>query len=275
MFWPGSETEIRGVRPSRWETFDPAVAPADRVDKVLSWLDLPVAERPRFLTLYFDQVDHAGHDFGPVSAGVDTALGAIDQAMARLVDGLKSRGLYDQINLVVVADHGMEATAPERVTYLDDLVDPQLVHTVTVGVLTSLSANAGHETEVETKLLGRHDHVACWRKGATPVYLHYGANPRVPPILCLADPGWQMYTRQGAADFAAKGQAFSLGQHGYDPTGPNMAALFIAHGPAFRAGAVQKPFDNVDVYPMLARLLAIKPEPNDGNLDDLAGILRP
>ncbi|MCI4317160.1 MAG: hypothetical protein L3J96_01355, partial [Thermoplasmata archaeon] len=34
-------------------------------DKVLEWLDLPPAQRPRFLTLYFNLVDTNGHLFGP------------------------------------------------------------------------------------------------------------------------------------------------------------------------------------------------------------------
>ena len=41
-------------------------------------------------------------------------------------------------------------------------------------------------------------------------------------------------------------------------------ALFVAEGPAFRHGAVHPTFDNVDVYPLLTHLPAIKPEPNDG-----------
>lgn len=35
------------------------------MDELLSWLDLPTQERPDFITLYFDQPDHAGHSYGP------------------------------------------------------------------------------------------------------------------------------------------------------------------------------------------------------------------
>jgi hypothetical protein len=34
-------------------------------------------------------------------------------------------------------------------------------------------------------------------------------------------------------------------------------------------------FDNVDVYPLLAHLLGIEPEPNDGRFDDVRGMLVP
>ena len=65
------------------------------------------------------------------------------------------------------------------------------------------------------------------------------------------------------------GGAVVGGEHGYDPADPQMAALFIAHGPSFLRGVVLPPFDNVDVYPLLAGLIGVTPLPNDGNLADL------
>ena len=55
------------------------------------------------------------------------------------------------------------------------------------------------------------------------------------------------------------------GMHGYDPTAPDMAATFVASGPAFKAGAVVPVVDNVDVYPMVMRLLGLKPLASDGS----------
>jgi hypothetical protein len=37
---------------------------------------------------------------------------------------------------------------------------------------------------------------------------------------------------------------------------------------------VLKPFPNTDVYPLLARLLDLMPEPNDGHIQDLYPALR-
>ena len=53
-----------------------------------------------------------------------------------------------------------------------------------------------------------------------------------------------------------------------------MRAVFIADGPAFGDGVVLPPFDNVDVYPLLARLLGIAPQPNDGDPRTLLPALR-
>jgi len=272
MFWPGSDVPIHGTLPDRFVPFDKTITPDRRTDTVLGWLDLPPEQRPQFVTLYFDQVDGAGHAGGPDSDAVNKALQLVDAAIGRLVDGLRQRGLFDRANLILVADHGMEANFPDRVVYLDDLVDPKAVHVEATGVVTGLRAEPGHEAAVEQALLKPHPHMQCWRKGEIPARLHYGGNPRVPALLCLAEPGWAIWTHDFIASL--KG-GFVYGMHGYDPADPRMNALFVAEGPAFRQGTVHPAFDNVDLYPLLTRLLAIKPEPNDGRFGDVADMLRP
>jgi predicted AlkP superfamily pyrophosphatase or phosphodiesterase len=270
IFWPGSDRVIHGMRPNYWKAYDKTVPDDARVDTILGWLDLPVQSRPSFLTLYMEDVDTAGHDSGPDSAGVDEALRHVDVAIGRLTDGLRQRGLLDRVNMIIVADHGMAATSPDRVVFLDDWVDAKSFHLISGGAVAGVSPEPAQTAAVERALLAPHDHVQCWRKADIPPRLHYGANPRVPPIVCLAEIGWILTTH---AD-AAKQKTFSLGQHGYDGADPLMRALFVAHGPAFRQGlVVTQGFDNVDVYPLMTNLLGIKPEANDGNLADIAEML--
>lgn len=268
MFWPGSDISIHGVLPDHFLLYDEKVPPGQRTDTVLGWLDLPPAERPAFVTLYFDIVDKEGHHHGPDSPEVNAALTLVDAAVGRLVDGLKARGLYDRADLIVVADHGMEATSKDRIVYMDDLIDPKFVHVEAPGTLTGLRAEPGRETEVERALLKPHDHMQCWRKGEVPARFHYGTNPRVPPILCLANPGWTISSH----DYVAT-HAFNVGQHGFDNFEPHMGALFVAEGPAFRQGVIHKTFDNVDVYPLMAELLRVRPERNDGKLSEVSDML--
>jgi len=274
LFWPGSDVAIQGARPDQWLRYDAAMEPEERVYKLLSWLDLPSDQRPSFLTLYFEHVDVAGHKFGPQSTGIEESLRHVDAAVERLVAGLRRRNMLDRVNLVIVADHGMGATSAERVVSLDDLVDVADVHVVSEGVVTGLRAEPGREESVERHLLGRHDHVTCWRKSDVPVALHYGSHPRVPAVVCLADAGWLMLSRRAIREGLAKGRSVPAGSHGYDPADPAMAALFIAHGPAFRDHYRQAMFDNVDVYPLLCRLLGLRAEPNDGRIEDVQGMLR-
>lgn len=269
MFWPGSETDIQGVRPDYWVPYDKGMADFDRVGQVLAWLDLPGGERPAFLTLYFDKVDTAGHHEGPDSAGVNEALGQVDAAVGQLVRGLKQRGLEDKVDLIVVADHGMAALAPERTIYIDDIVAPADIQIVTSSALMGLVPAAGAEQRVEKALFAPQKHMICHRRQDMPERFHYGGNPRIPPILCLAETGWIITSHEAAA----RQRAPYRGTHGFDNQAPEMAALFIARGPDFRPGLKHAPFDNVDVYPLMAKLLGVKPEKNDGTLADVQDML--
>lgn len=228
------------------------------------WTSL-AAERPRFLTLYFDTVDTAGHDFGPDSPELNAAIGEVDGQIGRLVDGLKARG--QAANLVVVADHGMAPLSPDRKLYMDDTLATAAYRTLSRGAFMSIYAAPGHEGEVASALLKAHAHFRCWAKANIPARYHYGKNPRVAPFFCLADTGWTLTTRD------RKPSKPELGNHGFDPYSPEMAAVFVAHGPAFRRGVTLPAFDNVSVYPLLARLVGVRPAANDGRLRDVRGAL--
>lgn len=272
VFWPGSDVAIGGTHPELWLPFDGKMSPDARVDQALAWLDLPAGERPDFLTLYFEQVDHAGHDFGPDSREVNAALGDVDHALGRLIDGLRRRGTFEHANIVLVSDHGMTPTSEQRQIVLDDVVAADEIDLVTTGVLAGFGARHGHEAAVERAVLAPHAHMHCWKKSEVPARLHYGANPRIPPLLCLADAGWLISTRE---HLARPGHHVSLGEHGYDNDEPDMGALFVAHGPAFRHHAEVPQFDNVDLYPLLAKLLGVPPAHNDGNVHALDAALAP
>lgn len=278
MFWPGSEADIHGRHPDYWLAFDGKITPDQRVDKVLAWLDLPAEKRPSFLTLYFDEVDHAGHRHGPDSSEVDTALRDTDEALARLVRGLEQRGLFERINLIVLSDHGMAAAPETNNVMLDELVPLEKVHVVSMGILagfnprsTTAVAKADFAQFANT-LEQPQKHMECWDKTRVPARFGYGSNPRVPQLLCLAQVGWRISTTDYVA--SRKGQ-LPLGDHGYDNADPSMQALFIAHGPAFRVGATVPAFPNVDVYPLMTHLLGIPAAANDGEYDAVKDMLKP
>jgi predicted AlkP superfamily pyrophosphatase or phosphodiesterase len=272
MFWPGSEADIQGKHPDYWKPYNGKVTPDQRVDQILAWLDLPQAQRPTFLTLYFDAVDHAGHDHGPDSEEVNQALRSTDEAMTRLVDGLRQRGLYDSINIIVLADHGMASVPKENSILIDKLVPMDDVEEVSLGVLAGFNPKRGHDfNAIEEKLEQPQQHMHCWDKSRIPARLNYGSNTRVPRLVCLADVGWRITT----TDYLAKHKHVSIGEHGYDNADPRMQALFVAHGPAFQSGIRFRNFPNVDVYPLMAHLLGIAPKFSDGKLQDVQGMLKP
>lgn len=271
LFWPGSDAAIGGLRPSYWKPFDRNLSPQERVDTLLGWLELPEAQRPRFLTLYFEQVDRAGHDFGPDSAEVDQQLAVVDAALGRLLDSLAARGLNASTNVLVVSDHGQVGSSRERVILADHLIDFDRVRPVNFGVVAGFVPLPGQDAYARSRLLRPHAHMHCWRKERIPPRLRYGSNPRIPPIVCLAAEGWIISNTEWLAD---NGNDIARGEHGYDNALPSMRALFIASGPAFRRGVQAAEFNNVDVYPLLAHLLGIPAAPNDGDVRTMRQLLK-
>jgi predicted AlkP superfamily pyrophosphatase or phosphodiesterase len=263
LFWPGSNVawgatkasewpyELKGgARPSDWVQFNGAVSDVQRVNGVLDFLRRPAAIRPKFLTLYFDEVDTAGHRFGPDGRETIEAVAAVDKSIGMLVDGLAQLG--QPANLVIVADHGMAATSSSRVVALDKIVDPQTIHVVEDGPFASIVPAPGKEAQVLAALRTPHAHLQCWLKAEIPARFHYGTNPRIPPIFCLAETGWQVLETMPA-------KASNGGTHGYDNMSPEMNALFVANGPAFRSVVTLAPFPNTDVYPLLRDLIGLPP----------------
>lgn len=271
MYWPGSEAPIQGRRPQRWQPFDKDVSADARVDQILAWLQEPVSTRPQLATLYFDQLDIAGHDHGPDSPQVRQTIVELDAAVGRLLDRLDARGQLDRINLIIVSDHGMASVDPGHVIAVEDMIEPDDATVVSVGQSIGVAPNPGRKAFVERRLLGTHARYDCWRKDELPARWHYGSNPRVPPIVCQMHEGWDALPREKVAQ---RPPGITRGSHGFDPALPSMRAIFLARGPSFRRGAVLPAFDNVDVYSLLARLLDVTPAPNDGDPATLLPALR-
>jgi predicted AlkP superfamily pyrophosphatase or phosphodiesterase len=283
MFWPGSNVAwggtraaawphetSGGTRPSDWQQYAEATSDRQRVDGIVDWLRRPAATRPQFLTLYFEEVDTAGHRFGPADPRTTQAVAAADAAIGRLTGELAALG--QAANLVIVSDHGMAPTDSRRTVALDAIVPATDARVVESGPYATLAPLPGRDAAVAAALLRAHPHMRCWRKGAMPARFRYGANPRIPAYLCLgddgADGGWTIAkttpTRQ-----------VSDGAHGFDNDAPDMRALFIASGPAFRAGKRLPTFDNTDVAPLLRDLLGLPAGQGlDGTDKPFRGVLR-
>ncbi len=276
MFWPGSAvpwggTAVRygpvtdGIMASDWQAFSMQVSNTQRVNSVLDWLRRPADIRPEFVTLYFDTVDSAGHGGGPDSDELDAALRDIDSHIADLVAGLDT--LDQPANLVIVSDHGMAPTGSDRMIVLDEIVDASLYRLVEGGAYATFEATEGNTAAFEAALLAEHEHMECWRKEDIPARFQYGTHERIPPYFCLPDTGWTITASASDANWRG-------GNHGYDPFAEEMAALFIANGPAFRSEVTLDSFQNTAVAPLLRHLVGLPQATRaDGELADVAGAL--
>jgi predicted AlkP superfamily pyrophosphatase or phosphodiesterase len=266
--WPGSEAEIKETRPSYWQEFDSKRTADERVATLLPFLDKPAPDRPRFLTLYMSEVDEAGHNFGPRSPQVHEALAKVDSAFGKLLAGLRERGIEDQVNIIVVSDHGMSSTSRKKLIFLDDYIDLKEVRIADWGPPIALNAIDGNNAALVDKL--RHlRHAKVYLSADLPRRWHYVDSPRIQPVIVMPDDEWTMNSHEYMdkhADFQHGGQ------HGYDNELKSMRALFIAAGPSFNHAAM-KPFSNVHIYSLLAALLNVHPAETDGSLDVFRNVL--
>ncbi len=277
-FFPGSEAAIEGIRPTYWKPYDGKVPNSERVDAALSWLDLPAEQRPTLLALYFSDVDTAGHDFGPDAPEVGPAVAEVDGAVGRLMQGLRARNIYDQVNIIVVSDHGMATVVPTHVVILDNYFDAKAAaHIVWGAEVTHIFPRAGEEQAIYRSLRsGKLQHARCYLKRDIPARFHYRNNGRIGPIVCLAEEGWRMFSSERYESDRQKGKMPNhlIGAHGYDNQLAAMRATFIAHGSAFKQRVVARPFKNIDIYDIMARILHLNAAKNDGSMKTARAILR-
>lgn len=268
FFWPGTEAPIAGVRPTRWKPYDGRVPNFARVDTVLAWLGS--SRRPNLVTLYFSDVDAAGHDHGPFSPELRAAVWRVDSAMVRLLDGLETLRLLDSIHVIVTSDHGMMSTSRDRVILLDDYLREEAVDVVDWTPVLGLWPRRASEDEIIGALRNAHPRLQVWRRAEVPARFRYSHHRRIPPIVGHADPGWSIALRRQWERNPAR---FDGGSHGWDPQVPEMGAFFVARGPRLRRGAVVQPFQSLHVYALLAELLGIRPAPVEARLDSVRAVL--
>jgi predicted AlkP superfamily pyrophosphatase or phosphodiesterase len=276
-FFVGSETLIEGEQPTFWRTYNSKVPPEMRVDKALGWLDLSVEKRPTLITLYFSDTDDAGHEFSPDAEETKYAALNDDRYIERLINGLKARKIDKKVNIIIVSDHGMASVNLKNTTFLDDYFDFELTteRILWTNEIIQIFPKAGKDDEIYSKI-NNLPHATCWKKADIPARLHYQDSPRIAPIVCSSEEGWMTTSRKRYEDFMKDVEDINQrrGAHGYDNRYQSMQATFIAHGAAFKKGFVAEPFENVQVYNLICKILGLKPAKNDGNLDTVRGILK-
>ena len=265
MFWPGSETVIGGRQATYWTPFDDDMPNAERVKRVLGWLNLPENRRPSFVTLYFSDVDSAGHSRGPDSEDVKNAVQSVDKAIGDLVSGIKAAGLDDRVHYVVVSDHGMAALSADRMIVLDDYIDVAAADVVDWAPVLALTPKDRDIEKMYQALKNKHPALAVYRSSEVPPEYGLAGHPRLPAIVAIAKEGWFITSKREVARWEQPDRHAPGGTHGYDGRLPSMHGLFLANGPRIRRGLEVKPFENIHVYEFMCAVLGLQPAKNDGD----------
>ena len=265
-FWPGSEAQIDGMRPSIWKPYAGDTPHDARVDQVLEWLDRPAERRPDFLTLYFSAVDSAGHAHGPDHPKTVEAMIEVDRALGRLIDGLEARDLFGDMHMLVTSDHGMQQIDMDRYLLLDEFLDLGAVKVSDWGPAAQIwTVDGGPDTdEIVQALDGGHEGFRrVWKKGEGPARYHFDDHQRIPDVTVEAELGWMISNKPY---YAGMQRGVLNGMHGWDPAWHRMHGIFIAHGPAFEPGERLPAVRAVDIYALMAELMEVPPAQTDGSI---------
>jgi hypothetical protein len=264
-FWVGSEAAIQGVRPSIWKAYDGSIPNAARVDSVLKWLRLPPAQRPHLVTLYMSTVDGAGHQHGPHSSTVRSAVAAVDQALGRLLDGIAALPQADSVYLMIMSDHGMARFETHQYESLAGMADLTGVRVATAGTFASLHVEPwGPRAEsVRDELNAGLQRGRAYLREEVPERLRYRADRRIGDIVILMEEPWQI--------LRGTGSGASGGNHGWDPESEAMQGILLVMGPTVPAGKRIGAVRAVDLYPFFTETLRLEGNPD---IDGRAGALR-
>ena len=266
VYWVGSDVPIKGDHATYWHHYQHnRLTVPERVDEVLRLLQLPEEERPHLIMAYFEEPDASGHNHGPMSAHTRRTMEQMDGVLKGMWDRIQQLPIAADVNLIVLGDHGMTWVDPERTIYPHKYLKPEWVERVIYGVPALVYAKRHDYVDSICNALQGVDHLRVWKRLDVPEYLHYGSNPNVGDVVVLPDVGWLFDNRKSNAG----------GTHGYDHTASDMLVAFRAVGPDFKRGYVKEAkFRNVDIYPLLAYLLGVKPADNDGDITEVIDMLK-
>ncbi|CBW27689.1 putative phosphodiesterase-nucleotide pyrophosphatase [Halobacteriovorax marinus SJ] len=271
-FWPGSEAKIDGKFPSYYLTYNHSAPHADRIKTIIEWFKLPESIRPHLVTLYFSDVDSAGHKFGPNSPEVKSAIEKVDHSLNTLNQELKRLKL--PINIIIVSDHGMDDVSEEKVELIASgelREDIELSFKIVgSGPLIHFYSNDNPliSSEATLERINKNaKNFKCYDKDSTPRKLNFRENDRIGDIVCIAKEGWSIGIKEGK---------LPKGNHGWSQfEGMNMHSILYADGPDFKKNTEIGTVNNIDLYPLIAKILNLKIEHKiDGSIDKIKELLK-
>ncbi len=275
MFWPTSDAAWRGFSLPLSYKYDGSITNEKRVQQVIDWLHLPAAERPHFVTLYFSDVDHTGHESGPETAETRQAVQSIDEIVGRLRAGLDATNL--PVNLIIVSDHGMQ-TVDDGEVDLTPYVDLSKVRVQLDGPNAWIYAKDPAGVDAAYRALkGKSPRFEVYRRAETPAHWHLRENPRSGDLVATVNQASVFRLHRPDEDKSKSPRAPPKGEHGYDPQKfKTVHASFYAIGPNVKPKSRVDSFENVNVYPFIAKILGLElPEKLDGSPSVLAPLYRP
>jgi len=274
FFWPGSETHLPYKHPTYFKHYNGKISHEERIEGIIHWLQLPPDKRPHLLFLYFSDTDTQGHRHGPDSREVNRAIQLLDEKIGYLQRRLQEIDMLQKVNIIVLSDHGMTGLKADGVIRLWQILGDETVPVAGYGPLVQFFIkDKGQRERVYQKLKAAQKGFKVYRKEEMPAWFHYSAHPFLGDLIAVADLGNTFV--KNAQELEKLKKRHPRGDHGYDNHTQDMQGIFIAAGPAIRQNYRCNTLRNIDVYPLVCKILKMVPNQKiDGSLQRIGFILK-
>ncbi|ODN03469.1 Ectonucleotide pyrophosphatase/phosphodiesterase family member 5 [Orchesella cincta] len=283
MMWPGSAIPfgVNETVPSQSLQWNESYPFETRIDIAIDWITDP-SEPINMVFVYFEEPDEIAHAFGPESPNVTEYIQIVDNTTGYLINKLKFFGIYDHVNVILLSDHGFQEVKPQNMINYTSALTPKTYQAFGGTPVMHILPNDGKFDDVYSQLrnFSHNRNFTVYKKEELEPTWYYSNNRRIMPIVIVADLGFIFDDFQNNIDYYSKKFNFTpshdrvYGVHGYDNRQLPMHPFFIAHGPAFRTRYQGDVFDNVDLYPLICKIVGLKPAPNNGTLKNVSQLLK-
>ena len=189
FMWPGSEVPIGGRQATVWTRYSSKPDYYQRADWVIDAMTRPEAEIPELVMWYFEEPDAAMHTYGPESPEAVGRAEHIDSVLRYFFREIRRSPVFDRINFIVTADHGMAGLSPDRYINLLPLLDTAQVVRVVPGTPFGLEVKEEYADQA-VRTLRRTGHMKAWRRERMPRRFHYGTHPtRLTNVIVIPETG--------------------------------------------------------------------------------------
>ncbi|KAM9309151.1 ectonucleotide pyrophosphatase/phosphodiesterase family member 7 [Pholidichthys leucotaenia] len=265
FFYPGGganysgQTVNRALVESYGHPDDNETEWRQNIDMVMSWFS---EEDFHFVTLYYGEPDNVGHASGPETEERKEIIRQIDRTIGYLREAINRNNLADSLNVIITSDHGM--TTVKKHPMVDEIILNKYLTLTKLkfeifdyGGFGISTPKPGKEQEVFDALT-QVPNVTVYKKSEMPENFHLSKSERLPPIVIIADLGFNLNSR-----FIVY---VNKGDHGYHNNHMDMKTIFRAFGPSFKNNFLSEPFDSIHIYPLMCELLQVEPAPHNGSL---------
>ncbi|GIY46668.1 hypothetical protein CEXT_541881, partial [Caerostris extrusa] len=278
-WWAGCEVEIMGGHPTICERQfydgppikEMATDYLERIDDVIQMFkpSKVLGDRLSLVLMYYVSVDYNGHHFGPQSPELKTALKDIDEILDKMQQKIKDAHLEDEVNLMIISDHGMTDVRENVVRHLDlRKYAPKIKYHIGSGPILRIQPQPGMLNKLlQDMTADKIDGVRIYKKEDIPEKYHLKGSNKMEPLILVAKKGYYI-------DPLDDPKTPLAGHHGYDPEDvEDMRTIFLATGPDFRKGFKTDILYNTDIYNIMCTVLGIPALPNNGSWERVQSML--